>query len=185
MKYLLSQYLETARIDKTPMKSDDFIMIRKIAEEARDTIQKYLIKNAEEAKDNTPGWIDKEDMSGACAIASFFIQKKLKQSGYESRVQCIESKSGGAHCFVIVRGNTHRHIIDVTATQFTRKGNENKRFIFPKIVIRKDDTKKSKYDNYHKQGYGVPINTKLSDVDWINKNWVKFQTPGYHKELFK
>jgi len=172
MNKFFQQYLETARIDKASMKPDDFIAIRKIAEEARDKIQKYFKERDEDF------WfaVTSDNLRGACAIASFFLQRKLKQAGYNSRVQCVDMRVG-SHCFVIIEGNKNRHILDVTATQFGRE--------FPKIVIRKATQNSKKYKDVHYQGYGVPVNVKGSDEDWINKNWMKDQTPEGHKELFK
>jgi len=173
MKYLLRNFLESARLDKQPMKPDDFVTIRKIAEEARDIIQKYF-------KDREKDFwysVTPDNLRGACAISSFFLQRKLKQAGYDSKVQCVDFKFSGSHCFVIIEGNKNRHILDVTATQFGKE--------FPKVVIRRVTENSKKYKDVHYQGHGVPVNTKGSDEDWINKHWMKDQTPEGHEELFK
>ena len=100
-------------------------MIKKLAAECREIVELAVNEGIIEAD---------EDLAGACAVASFFLRKKLLSYGYKTDFYVAKAHN---HCWLRYGDK----ILDITATQFGHKN---------KVVF-----KKGHIHEYYYTGYKV------------------------------
>jgi len=102
------------------------------------------------------------DLSGMCAIASFYLFRLLKKNGYKPAFAINEG-----HAFVVCGG----YVVDVTATQF-----DQKRRVVVRLLSNIDSNKHSFWQIDEKHYSEAMIQKALS-------SWPSDQKPNFVKQL--
>ena len=127
-----------------------------------------LIRSEVEAwVDENPD-IEPDNLLGACAIASYVLQRALVKLGYKPKFVMADSYDG-AHCWI----ELDDYVIDLTATQFNMS--------LPKVLITK---KKYYYDSIPELNSYNSIFFNRKAVSLV-KNWQDQSPIKYYKEINK
>jgi len=95
--------------------------IVKISHLVRDEVEKYVISKNKNDEFGMPSYVDDEDLTGACAIASYVLYRVLRKLNVSAKFAL-----GDNHCWV----QCSDWVIDLTATQFGYK----EKVLFSKIL---------------------------------------------------
>jgi len=128
--------------------------IKRIAKDVRKWAER--LQEQEQLWDNNLGCM--------CAIASYELFKRLRKARLDPTI-CFTNGDDGGHAFISCQG----HIVDVTATQFTRK--------IPKVIV--IPVKEIDYMTYEFWRPGTRAKSKKRFLDEIS-GWPSYQI---HPEL--